>query len=224
MSAGASATSGTAEHSGAIDVIGRVRVVPVVTVGDLDEAVRLVRALVDGGLTAIEITLRTPSGLDAIRRSIDEVPTAVIGAGSVTSAAGATDAIEAGARFVVSPGLDEGVLDVAQGASVPVLPGIATATELLRAMHAGVHTVKLFPAEQLGGPSLIRSLAPVFPDVRFMPTGGITEATAPGYLALPQVLAVGGSWMVRQPAVAARDWDTVTGDAAAAARLAEPRP
>jgi 2-dehydro-3-deoxyphosphogluconate aldolase/(4S)-4-hydroxy-2-oxoglutarate aldolase len=224
MSESPAPTSGTAAHSTAIDVIGRVRVVPVVTVGDLDEALRLVRALVDGGLTAIEITLRTPTGLEAIRRSSVEVPTAVIGAGSVTSAAAAAEAIDAGARFVVSPGLDDGVLDVAQRASIPVLPGVATATELLRAVHAGVDTVKLFPAEQLGGPALIRAFAPVFPDVRFMPTGGVTGATAPEYLALPQVFAVGGSWMLRQPAVIAGDWDSVTSDAAAAARLGEPGP
>jgi 2-dehydro-3-deoxyphosphogluconate aldolase / (4S)-4-hydroxy-2-oxoglutarate aldolase len=220
MTTGVSAGSG----GSAIDVIGRVRVVPVLTVDDPDDAVLLVRALADGGLRAIEITLRTPAGLEAIRRSTLEVPAAVIGAGSVMSATHATEALGAGARFVVSPGLDDGVIAVALSASVPVLPGVATATELLRAANAGVSTVKLFPAEQIGGPALIRAFSAVWPDVRFMPTGGITAASAPGYLALPQVLAVGGSWMVNRTAVDARDWTAVTSDASVAARLGETGP
>ena len=207
-----------------IDVIGRVRVVPVLTVDEPDDAVQLVRALADGGLRAIEITLRTPTGLEAIRRSTLEVPSAVIGAGSVTSATLAAQAIDAGARFVVSPGLDDGVIEVALNASVPVLPGVATATELLRAVHAGVDTVKLFPAEQIGGPALIRAFSAVWPDVRFMPTGGITSASAPAYLALPQVLAVGGTWMVNRTAVGEREWTSVTIDASTAARLGEVGP
>jgi 2-dehydro-3-deoxyphosphogluconate aldolase / (4S)-4-hydroxy-2-oxoglutarate aldolase len=205
-----------------IDVIGRVRVVPVLTVAEPDDAVHLVRALVEGGLPVVEITLRTPSGLEAIRRSRLDVPDAIVGAGSVTSRARATEAIDAGASFVVSPGLDDGVIDAASSASVPVLPGVATATELLRAVDAGLDTVKLFPAEQLGGPAVIRAFAAVWPDVRFMPTGGITAESAPAYLALPQVLAVGGSWMVDPAAVEALDWASVTDHASAAARLGAP--
>jgi 2-dehydro-3-deoxyphosphogluconate aldolase / (4S)-4-hydroxy-2-oxoglutarate aldolase len=218
MSGGSSSDVGTSADV-AIDVIGRVRVVPVLTVGDPDDAVQLVRAVVDGGLRAVEITLRTPTGLEAIRRSSVEVPSAVVGAGSVTSAALAADAIDAGAAFVVSPGLDDGVIDTATNASIPVLPGVATASELLRAVNAGLDAVKLFPAEQLGGPALIRAFAAVWPDVRFMPTGGVTTQSAPAYLALPQVLAVGGSWMLDTAAVDAHDWARVTDDAAAAARL-----
>ncbi|HSM66835.1 MAG TPA: bifunctional 4-hydroxy-2-oxoglutarate aldolase/2-dehydro-3-deoxy-phosphogluconate aldolase [Ilumatobacteraceae bacterium] len=202
-----------------IDVIGRVRVVPVLTVAEPDDAVHLVRALVEGGLPVVEITLRTPSGLEAIRRSRLDVPDAIVGAGSVTSATLAAAAIDAGAAFVVSPGLDDGVIDTATSASVPVLPGVATATELLRAVNAGLDAVKLFPAEQLGGPGLIRAFAAVWPDVRFMPTGGVTAGSAPSYLALPQVLAVGGSWMVNTAAVDAHDWSRVTDDATTAARL-----
>jgi 2-dehydro-3-deoxyphosphogluconate aldolase / (4S)-4-hydroxy-2-oxoglutarate aldolase len=205
----------------AIDVIGRVRVVPVLTVDDPDDAVQLVQALVDAGLRAIEITLRTPTALEAIRRSTSEVPLGVIGAGSVTTAGLAGQAIDAGARFVVSPGFDDGVVEVAMSRSVPVLPGIATATELLRAVDCGLGAVKLFPAELLGGPALIRAYAAVWPEVRFMPTGGITAASAPAYLALPQVLAVGGSWMVDETAVSDKDWMSVTNHAAAAARLGE---
>jgi 2-dehydro-3-deoxyphosphogluconate aldolase/(4S)-4-hydroxy-2-oxoglutarate aldolase len=212
-------SAGTPPDPGVIDVIGRVRVVPVLTVDDPADAVELVRALVAGGLAAVEITLRTPTGLEAIHRASAEVPSAVVGAGSVTSAALATHALDAGARFVVSPGLDDGVIDVASNASVPVLPGVATATELLRAVNAGLDTVKLFPAELLGGKELVRAYSAVWPGVRFMPTGGITAVSAPGYLALEQVLAVGGSWMVNAAAVDARDWATVTADASAAAEL-----
>ncbi len=221
MSGGSSSDVGTtAENIGdAIEVIGRIRVVPVLTVGDPDDAVQLVRALVDGGLSAVEITLRTPTALEAIRRSRAEVPSAVVGAGSVTSATLASDAIDAGAVFLVSPGLDDGVIATATGASIPVLPGVATATELLRAVNAGLDAVKLFPAEQLGGPALVRAFAAVWPDVGFMPTGGVTAHSAPAYLSLPQVLAVGGSWMVNNAAADAHDWGTVTDDAAAAARL-----
>lgn len=218
MSAGAPPDPGPTPE-GVIDVIARVRVVPVLTVDDPDDAVELVRALVAGGLTAVEITLRTPTGLEAIRRASAEVPSAVVGAGSVTSAALAMNAVDAGARFVVSPGLDDGVIDVASDARVPLIPGIATATELLRAVNAGIDAVKLFPAELLGGEDLIRAYSAVWPEVRFMPTGGVTAGSAPGYLALAQVLAVGGSWMVNPAAVDARDWATVTADASAAAEL-----
>ncbi len=204
-----------------IEVIGRVRIVPVLTVAEPGDAVELVRALVEAGLRAVEITLRTPSALEAIRRSALEVPNAVVGAGSVTSAALAAQAIGAGARFVVSPGLDAGVIDTAVSNSVPVLPGVATATELLGAVHAGLDAVKLFPAALIGGPGLIRAFAAVWPEVRFMPTGGINAASAPAYLELPEVLAVGGSWMVDDQAVGERDWAAVTDRAAAAARLGE---
>jgi 2-dehydro-3-deoxyphosphogluconate aldolase/(4S)-4-hydroxy-2-oxoglutarate aldolase len=210
--------------AGAIDAIARVRVVPVLTVGEPGDAVRLVQALVDGGLPVVEITLRTPTGLEAIRRAAVEVPAAVVGAGSVTSATLATEAIDAGVRFVVSPGLDDGVIATARSASIPVLPGIATATELLRAANAGLRAVKLFPAAQLGGPALIRAFAAVWPDVRFMPTGGITADSAPAYLALPEVLAVGGSWMVNAAAVDAHDWTSVSNDASAAAWLGATTP
>lgn len=205
--------------AGAIEVIGRVRIVPVLTVDDAGEAVALVRALADGGLTAVEITLRTPAAVEAIRRATNAVPGAIVGAGSVTSAGLAGAALDAGARFLVSPGLDDGTIEYARSRSAPVLPGVATATELLRAVHLGLDVVKLFPAEQIGGPALIEAFAAVWPDVRFIPTGGVTAASAPAYLALPHVLAVGGSWMVNRRAVGNRDWESVVSDAVAAAGL-----
>lgn len=204
--------------------IATVRIVPVVTIDDAHDAPALASALVSGGLPIVEITLRTPSAMDALRRTAAEVPAAIVGAGSVTSAAAAVAAIDAGARFIVSPGLDEGVISTALDAGVPVIPGIATATELMRAMNLGVGVVKLFPAEVLGGVDLIRALSAVWPDVHFMPTGGISPANVGDYLALGQVLAVGGSWMVPRAAVEARDWASVTVEAGAAAELAQVSP
>lgn len=211
----------TDEAHSVVDAIGGVRVVPVVTIDDARNAPGLASALVDGGLPVVEITLRTPEAIEAIRRVTTDVPGAIAGAGTVTLAAAAADAIDAGARFIVSPGLDEGVITTAQDCGVPVIPGIATATELMRAMTLGVDVVKLFPAEVLGGVGMITALSAVWPDVRFMPTGGISPANAHEYLALPQVLAVGGSWMVRRHAVAAADWASITAAAAAAVELTQ---
>ena len=202
-----------------VDAIEAVRVVPVVTIDDARSAPALAVALVAGGLPVIEITLRTPAGIEAIRRVATEVPASVVGAGSVTSAAAAAAAIDAGARFIVSPGLDEGIIVAAQARDVPVIPGIATATELLRATNLGVDVVKLFPAEVVGGPAMIAALSAVWPDVRFMPTGGISPANAGEYLALRQVLAVGGSWMVPGASVIAGDWAAISAAAAATAKL-----
>ncbi len=167
----------------------------------------------------VEITLRTSAGIDAIGRVSSTLPTAIVGAGSVVSVAQTIAAIDAGARFIVSPGLDEEVVNTAREHGVPVIPGIATATELLRATALGVDVVKLFPAEVVGGTDLIRALSAVWADVRFMPTGGISAANAGSYLALDQVLAVGGSWMVPRSAVAAHDWASITAAAAAAREL-----
>lgn len=207
-----------------IDVLGAVRVLPVVTIDDAAQAVPLARALVDGGITAIEITLRTPVALDAIGRVAAAVPATVVGAGSVMSASDATAAVEAGARFVVSPGFDDDTVATARRHGVRAVPGVATATELQRAANSGVDVVKLFPASLVGGPALIEAMSAVWPSIRFVPTGGITASSAPDYLALPSVVAVGGSWMVPSTAVAAGDWPAVTSAAAHAVRLAEDRP
>lgn len=204
----------------AIAAIGRVRIVPVVTLDDASRAAELASALVDGGLPIVEITLRTPTALESIRRAGAEVPAALVGAGSVTTAAAAAAVIEAGARFIVAPGLDEGVIRTAQERDVPVIPGIATPTELMRAIGLGVDVVKLFPAELVGGSKMIKALSAVWPETRFMPTGGVTPANVAGYLSLRQVLAVGGSWMVPRAAIAAGDWESITAAAAASVELA----
>ena len=214
-----SAASTPPSGNDVIDAIGEVRIVPVLTIDDALDAPGLVSALVEGGLPVAEITLRTAAGIDAIRRAAAEVPAAIVGAGSVTTAAAAATAIDAGARFIVSPGLDEGVVTTAEERRVPVIPGIATATELMRAMTLGANVVKLFPAEVVGGVELITALSSVWPDVRFMPTGGISPANAHRYLALRQVLAIGGSWMVSRSAVASGDWASVTTAAAAATAI-----
>ncbi len=208
----------------ALAAIGGVRVVPVLTIDDAGHASSLVSALVAGGLPIVEITLRTPAAIESLHRAATEVPNAVVGAGSVTTSNAAAVAIDAGAQFIVSPGLDEGVIETCQGCAVPVIPGIATASELLRAITFGLDVVKLFPAEVVGGPDLIRALSAVWPDVRFMPTGGISSTNAGRYLALPQVLAVGGSWMVSPPDVAARNWASIEVSAAAALELTQERP
>ena len=197
------------------------RVLPVVTIDAAADAPALVEALTGAGLAAVEITLRTDAALDAIRRAVAAVPTAIVGAGSVTSAALATAAIEAGVRFVVSPGLDADVVRIAADRGVPAIPGVATATELQRAVQLGCAVVKLFPAEVIGGPRLIEALSAVWSDVRFVPTGGVTGSNADRYLALPQVLAVGGSWMAPREAIAARDWSAIASAASTAAGLAE---
>lgn len=197
-----------------LDALRAARVVPVVTIGDATQGVPLTRALVDGGLPVVEITLRTAAGLEALRGAAAGVPDAVVGAGTVLSAAAADAAIDAGARFVVSPGLVEAVVEVCARRGVLALPGIATPTELLRALALGCTTVKVFPAAQLGGPALLKALAALSTGAAFVPTGGITLESAPSYLALPEVVAIGGSWMVPGERLAAGDWDAVRGLAA----------
>lgn len=202
-----------------LTTLAGTRVLPVVTIHDPAAAGPLVATLADAGLTTVEITLRTDAALEAIRRASDEVPDAIIGAGTVTSPAGAAGAIDAGARFLVSPGLSPEVIDVARRHDLPAIPGIATATELQHAVHLGCPTVKLFPAEVIGGPRLVEALGAVWPDVAFVPTGGVSASNAGTYLSSPRVLAVGGSWMVPRAAVDGRDWSTIGDLASAAARI-----
>lgn len=203
-----------------LERIRAARVIPVVTIGDAAGAVPLTKALVGGGLPVVEITLRTAAGLDALRAAVAaDVHGAVVGAGTVTTADAAEAAISAGAAFVVSPGLVDGVIEACHRHGVLVLPGIATPTELLRAIALGCRTVKVFPASVLGGPTFVRAVAALDPDTGFVPTGGITLETAPAYLAVPQVVAVGGSWMVPPEPLRSGDWATVQSLAAGCAVL-----
>ena len=193
-----------------LEQIHRLAVIPVVVLDDADSAPALLEALKAGGLPAAEFTFRTAAAVDAIRAACTAHPDALIGAGSVTLPEQVDAAIDAGARFVVSAGLDDDVVRRTVGRGATPLPGCATASELMRAIRLGLDCVKFFPAEALGGIRMIRALAAPFPGLRFVPTGGIEPANVDAYLTDPRVLAVGGSWMVRPELLRAREWATVT--------------
>jgi len=197
-------------------------VIPVVVLHDEETAVPMAEALTAGGLPVMEVTLRTHAALRAIERIAAEVPDAVIGAGTVLTPDQARQAVDAGARFLVSPGFRAGLLDIILAAGVPYLPGVASVSEAMAVLERGVTEMKFFPDEASGGASYLHALAGPLPQVRFCPTGGITPETAPDYLALPNVACVGGSWMAPADAVAARDWARVRELAGEAALL--PRP
>lgn len=199
--------------------IARIGVVPVATIEDVDVASRLGRALVDGGLPCIEVTLRTGAGLSAIAALSSSSPDVLVGAGTVLTVEQAADAVAAGARFVVAPGYDDEVVAWCRDRGVLVLPGVMTPTEMMRARRAGLEAVKLFPASIAGGPTAIIAAAAVFPDLRFVPTGGIGPADLADYLRLDAVAAVGGSWIVDRELLLAGEFDAVAGRAADAARL-----
>lgn len=194
-------------------------VIPVIVLDDAESAVPLARALVGGGLPVIEVTLRTPAALDAIRRIAAEVPDAVVGAGTVRSPRDVEAATGAGARFLVSPGTTPDLLAAMLDAGVPFLPGAATATEAMALAERGVRELKFFPAEPAGGVAYLKALSGPLPDVRFCPTGGITPSNAPAYLALPNVGCVGGSWLTPRSLVAAGDFARIEKLASEAAAL-----
>ncbi|MEU6100902.1 bifunctional 4-hydroxy-2-oxoglutarate aldolase/2-dehydro-3-deoxy-phosphogluconate aldolase [Streptomyces flaveolus] len=200
-------------------VLDLAPVVPVVVVDDLSDAVPLARALVAGGLPAIEVTLRTPVAVDAIRAIAEEVPGAVVGAGTVITPEQVGEVVAAGARFLVSPGWTDTLLAAMRGSGVPFLPGVSTTSEVVALLERGVREMKFFPAEAAGGTAYLKALAAPLPQARFCPTGGIGPASAPEYLALPNVGCVGGSWMLPKDAVAGRDWARVEELARAAAGL-----
>ncbi|MFC8097599.1 bifunctional 4-hydroxy-2-oxoglutarate aldolase/2-dehydro-3-deoxy-phosphogluconate aldolase [Streptomyces sp. NPDC057363] len=206
-------------HVSTPSVLDLAPVVPVVVVDDLADAVPLARALVAGGLPAIEVTLRTPVALDAIRAIAGEVPGAVVGAGTVITPEQVGEVVAAGARFLVSPGWTDGLLAAMRASGVPFLPGVSTTSEVVALLEHGVREMKFFPAEAAGGTAYLKALAAPLPQARFCPTGGITAASAPKYLALPNVGCVGGSWMLPKDAVAGRDWGRVEALAREAAGL-----
>jgi 2-dehydro-3-deoxyphosphogluconate aldolase/(4S)-4-hydroxy-2-oxoglutarate aldolase len=197
-------------------------VLPVVVLDDdlgPGAAVPLARALVAGGLSAVEITLRTGGAVEAVRRIAAEVPEAVVGAGTVLTPEQAAAARDAGARFLVSPGCTDRLLAAAREAGVPLLPGVSTASEVMALLERGVTEMKFFPARAAGGPAYLKALASPLPRARFCPTGGIGPDSAADYLALPNVACVGGSWMLPPDAVRARDWGRIERLAREAARL-----
>jgi len=179
----------------ATELIRAIRVVPVIRIDSEDHVVDLIAALSDGGLPIAEITLRTDCALSAIEKAASQFRNAAIGAGTVLNAAQAQDAVRAGARFIVSPGLDEGVVRFCRANEVPVFPGVSSATEIQKAFNLEVKVTKFFPAEAMGGLATLKALAGPFHDMQFVPTGGISPANMIDYLQFPATLAVGGSWM-----------------------------
>lgn len=184
-------------------------VIPVLKIDNVANAVPLARALAKGGLPAIEITLRTPDALEAIRRVIGEVEEAIVGAGTVLDPRQFEQAAEAGSKFIVSPGVTRELLRAADGSPVPLLPGAITPGEIMTARDAGLDFLKFFPAEQAGGVAFLKALASPLADIRFCPTGGVTTGNAPDYLSLPNVVCVGGSWVAPDSLVKAGDWDAI---------------
>lgn len=194
-------------------------VMPVMVINHLESAVPLAKALVEGGLKVLEITLRTPAALDAIRAIKAEVPGAIVGAGTIINVSTLHHAIDAGAQFIVSPGVTENLLDAALETSVPLLPGVITPSEVMRLLDKGIQAMKFFPAEAAGGIPMLKSIAGPLPQVTFCPTGGVNPKNAPEYLALSNVACVGGSWMAPAELVDAGDWAEITRRAAEAAAL-----
>lgn len=204
----------------ALDVMNDAPVIPVIVLDDVAQAVPLARALVAGGIRMLEVTLRTPVALACIEAIARAVPEAVVGAGTVRSASDAQAAVLAGARFAVSPGYTHAVGRVCHDMGLPLLPGVATGSEIMAAQEDGYHALKFFPAVQAGGLAMLKAWQGPFGDVRFCPTGGVNMANAHEFLALSNVACVGGSWLTPADAVAAGDWARLTQLAQEASRLA----
>ena len=196
------------------DLLELSPVMPVVVIDDADDAVPVARALLAGGIGVIELTLRTPAALSAIERVAAEVPDIVIGAGTITAPDQAKQAADAGAKFLVTPGCTDAVVDACFETGLPFLPGASTVSEAMRLAERGLSALKFFPAEASGGVAYLKSIAGPLPSLKFCPTGGITVASAPSYLALPNVGCIGGSWLT-----ASLDVATIEELAAEAAKL-----
>lgn len=203
-------TSAPDPERSVLERLGQARIVPVVVVDDAEQGVDVARALDDGGLPVAEVTFRTSGARAAIEAITAEHPGMLVGAGTVVHPRQVDEAVAAGATFLVSPGLSESVVRAAQDAGVPILPGVATASDIMAALELGITTVKLFPAGVVGGPGAIKALSAPFGQVRFVPTGGVSTANLPEYLGLPSVLAVGGSWMVDKKLVTTGDFTEIT--------------
>lgn len=200
----------TPQQLTALEVMRDAPVIPVIVLDDVAHAVPLARALVAGGIRMLEVTLRTPAALACIEAIAREVPDAVAGAGTVRSVADARAARDAGARFAVSPGYTSKVGHACCELGLPLLPGVATGSEIMAASEDGYTELKFFPAMQAGGPAMLKAWSGPFTDVRFCPTGGVSPANAKEFLALPNVVCVGGSWLTPGDAVAAGDWGRIT--------------
>jgi 2-dehydro-3-deoxyphosphogluconate aldolase/(4S)-4-hydroxy-2-oxoglutarate aldolase len=185
-------------------------VVPVLVINDVEKAVPLAKALMEGGIKVLEVTLRTPAAIDVIKRIAEEVPDSLIGAGTVTNAQQLKAVVEAGAKFAISPGMTADLLKAGMDAEIPLIPGISSTSDLMKGKDAGYTHMKFFPAEASGGVKAIKSISGPFPDVTFCPTGGIGPNNYNDYLALNNVKCVGGSWLAPDDAIEAGDWARIT--------------
>ena len=202
-----------------LDVMRTGPVIPVIVIEELAQAVPLAKALVAGGVRVLEVTLRTAPALEAIRLIAREVPDAIVGVGTLTRPQDFKDALDAGAKFGVSPGLTPAMIQAAHETGLPLLPGVMTPSDVIAARLAGFSELKLFPAQQAGGIGMLKALGGPFPDVTFCPTGGVSVENAPDFLALPNVACVGGSWLAPKAALVAGDWDKITALAKEASAL-----
>ena len=214
-----SSTTSTNAGLTALQVMQDAPVIPVIVLNDLAHAVPMARALVAGGVRMLEVTLRTPQALACIEAIAREVPEAVVGAGTVRSRADAQSAARAGARFAVSPGYTSAVGQACRDVGLALLPGVASGSEIMMAQEDGFTELKFFPAMQAGGPAMLKAWSGPFFDVRFCPTGGVSLQNAGEFLTLPNVVCVGGSWLVPADAMAAGDWARITRLAADTAAL-----
>lgn len=191
-------------------ILGISRVIPVVSIEQVSDAVPLARALLAGDVAIIEVTLRTPAAIDAIAAIVKDVPDMCVGAGTVWTSGAASQVHKAGAEFIVSPGRSDAVFDYCKQHDLPILPGAQTASEIAVWVERGLEAVKFFPAEVAGGVKALKAFSSVFGDLKFCPTGGISSDSADDYLALPAVTCVGGSWLVSKEAVSSNNWDSIT--------------
>jgi 2-dehydro-3-deoxyphosphogluconate aldolase/(4S)-4-hydroxy-2-oxoglutarate aldolase len=202
-----------------LEIMRTSPVIPVIAIDDINHAVPLAKALVAGGIRVLEVTLRTVHGLPAIRAMAEQVPGAIIGVGTLTQPEEFTAARDAGAVFGVSPGLTQALIDAAVSSGLPLLPGVMTPSEVMKAREAGFRQLKLFPAVPAGGIGMLNALAGPLADITFCPTGGISEATAAQFLACKNVACVGGSWLTPKDAMQKGDWAHITSLAMAASAL-----
>ena len=202
-----------------VEQVAACGVVPVVVLDDAEQAVPTAKALLAGGINAMEITFRTAAAKASIAKVASEVPEMIVGAGTVINAQQLHDAVEAGAKFIVSPGSDEAIIAEAMKLNVPITPVVVTPSEIMLGLSLGVKVFKFFPAESFGGLKTIKALCGPFPQIRFIPTGGINQNNAAEYFKNPKIVAVGGSWMVTRDMVAAGDFDAIAAKSRAATDL-----
>ena len=193
-----------------MEIIEKAKIIPVIAIDDAKDAKPLAKALLDGGLPIAEVTFRTDAAEESIRIISKEYPEILVGAGSLTSSGQAKVAVEAGAKFLVTAGFNRGVVEYAVENHIPVVPGVCTPSELMWLMEYGLSLAKFFPAEQCGGPEMIKAIAAPFPKMKFLPTGGINAQNIKDYLALPMVVACGGSWMVKKSLINEGKFDEIT--------------